>query len=149
LGNVTAFTYDDDNRLHTKTDPLGNQTIYAYYDTGEAGGQDGDLKSVTILNPQLAALNQTSYTYDANGNRCTETVHRQVNGQDESITTIHIYDGQNRLIETRDALYDPSTPRLHCTKIFYNAAGKPLTTIDKLGRQTAYTYDARGNLIQT
>ena len=149
LGQITSFTYDRHNRLTSTIDALGNQTVYAYYGAGEVEGQNGDLKSVTCRSSQLAILNHASYTYDANGNRRTETTHRQVNGQDEAITTTYFYDGQNRLIETRDALYDSALPTLHCTKTFYNAIGKPETTIDKLGRQTTYTYDVRGNLIQT
>jgi RHS repeat-associated protein len=149
LGEVTSFTYDDDNRLRSATDPLGNKTIYGYYRPDESGGCAGDLKSVTTWGAQQVLIHEASYTYDANGNRRTETIHRKVDGRDESISTTHIYDGQNRLVETRDALYDPAVPALHSTKTAYNALGQPEIVVDKLGRQTTYTYDVRGNLIQT
>jgi YD repeat-containing protein len=35
------------------------------------------------------------------------------------------------------------------SKTIYNNIGKPSSTIDKLGRQTTYVYDAVGDLIQT
>src|SRR5262249_50996577 len=149
LGEVTTFTYDDENRLSSTTDPLGNKALYGYYRAGESGGGAGDLKSVTIRDAQRVMLSEASYTYDANGNRCAETIHRKVDGRDESIGTTHIYDGQNRLVETRDALYDAATPTLHSAKTVYNALGQPEIIVDKLGRQMTYTYDVRGNLIQT
>jgi RHS repeat-associated protein/uncharacterized delta-60 repeat protein len=159
LGKQTLYTYDGKNRPDTTTDALGNKTIHTYYASGESGGMEGELKSVTVQEKRLNAQNQViyvtlstrSYTYDANGNQITETLNRTLpNGVPESITTTRVYDAQNRLVTTRDPLYDAAISEVdHVTGIAHNQIGKAAFTTNNAGHVTSYFYDAIGNLIQT
>src|SRR5207248_5607640 len=68
----------------------------------------------------------------------------------DDIITTYIYDEENRLIGTRDALYDGSlSATLHVTGTAYNDLEKAQFTTNSLGKVTSYLYDSAGNLIQT
>jgi YD repeat-containing protein len=95
------------------------------------------------LSTQTDALNNvTTYTYDAGGNKLSQSVTRTVNGQPQTITTGYKYDADNRLTETD---YADGTK----TQVQYNAIGKQSATIDALNRTTSYTYDSLGRLTTT
>lgn len=140
LGKKTTYSYFDSGpnygRLQKVTDALNNTTEYDYDARGNA-------TSITAKNSSGQALSFTTYTYDANNNRLSESRLRTLpTGVVESINTTNRYDLQNRLIETIDALGQS-------TKTVYNSIGKVDTSIDKLGRQTTYLYDSTGDLVKT
>jgi RHS repeat-associated protein len=158
-GKATLLGYDAATQWLTKTeDALENITVHEYYTATGSDGRRGDLKSVKVrqlidgnANPKVyKTLSQTDYTYDANGNRLTEKVWRDVSVDlpADSATTTYRYDGQNRLVETEmPPLVAGATP--YVTKTEYNAQGKVEKTHDALNRVTQYDYDIHGNLIQT
>ena len=173
LGNVTQFTYNTLGRLLTTTDPLNHVTTNTYNGAGNLLTTKDPLNNVTTyaysifdgqmismtdarnnvtryeytsgyLTKQTDALDhETTFTYDANGNRATQTVKRtNAQGQLETITTTYVYDKQNRLKKTTFA--DNSF-----TQVEYNSIGEQSATIDQLGRRTEFTYDDMGRLIKT
>jgi RHS repeat-associated protein len=81
-----------------------------------------------------AAGTVTSYKYDANGNRLTETR--------AGVTTSYQYDASGRPTQVT---YADGTS----TRTMLNAVGKPAQTVDQLGRTTAYAYDDQGQLVST
>ena len=96
----------------------------------------------------------TTYTYDANGNKLTETNYL-------ANTKQYRYDGINRLIEEKDALgnvvqqleYNDANAQLHSydalqNKItyLYDRNMRNIGTTDAEGNTTSSTYDTRGNL---
>jgi RHS repeat-associated protein len=84
-----------------------------------------------------------AYTYDANGNRLSETRIRTLpGGGTETLVTQYEYDALNRLVKTTQP--DGST-----TRTVYNAIGKQSQTLDPLSRVTSYEYDAAGRLVKT
>jgi RHS repeat-associated protein len=100
-------------------------------------------------------LNQTtSYTYDAGGNRLTQTdatgtVSFTYNQFAEVLTrtdqlngvTTNTYDAQGNLLTTKDALNNTTT-------FTYDARGQLLTMTNALGKVTTLTWDTSGRLTQ-
>jgi RHS repeat-associated protein len=84
----------------------------------------------------------TTYSFDSNGNELTRSVTRMVGGVPRVETTTRVYDSENRLIQETDA-----TGAVRRTT--YNAAGQVATRVDSLGRTTTYAYDANSRLVRT
>jgi len=171
LGNVTRYTYDNFGNILTTTDPTG-QTISNTYDargnltqiSGQASGPltfsydaSGNLASIrdssgtttfeydargNITRQTNALGHVTTYTYNANGDRLTETTTQTTPTGVRSLVTQMVYDAQGRLIQT-------TNPEGGVTRTVYDAAGNRVEEIDALGRSTRYVYDDRGLLIQT
>ncbi len=152
LGHVTTNTYNAAGNLLTTTDPLNNTTGFGYsvFD-GQRTSMSDALNNITAytytsgyLTKETDSLgHQTTFTYDANGNRSSQTVRRtNAQGQVESITTSYEYDKLNRLRKTTFA--DGTT-----TQVEYNSIGQQSATIDQFGRRTEFTYDDLGRLTRT
>lgn len=83
------------------------------------------------------------FSYDANGNQTGSTYQwTPPGGSPTNVTTTTVYDGQNRVIQTIDALGNTN-------RTFYNTLGKVDYTIDKFWNTNSFLYDGLGNLIQT
>lgn len=148
----------------TLTDPLGNQTVYAF----------DDQKRITAITDGLgqtetfaydAASNQTShtdrrgntwtYTYDERGNRLTETdplgqvttstynAFGQVTGVTDPLgrLTTNEYDVDGDLVRT-------VRPDGAITAATYDGSGQQLSGADANGHTTTFAYDSAGNLAQ-
>ena len=135
-GNVTFYTYDAQNRVRTVTTRYGTAsaktTTFGYW-------PDGLLKEVEYPNGVVASygydladrlltlthakggevISSYEYTYDANGNRLSQT---ESNGGVTEVTT-YTYDALNRL---KSVTY-------------------PADTVYSQGRRVEYGYDAVGN----
>jgi RHS repeat-associated protein len=136
LNQVTRFTYDADNRLISQTDAMGNSSTNGY-------DGFGNVTTAATLNSNGVVQASTTYIYDANGNRLQEITSRTLaGGGTQWMTNTFIYDGQNRLVQTIDALGYTNTT-------VYDANGRQQTTIDKLGHPTSFVYDDRGQLVST
>lgn len=112
-----TYTRDALGRIQQKSETVNGVThVEAYtYDVA------GRLTSVTRDGAPLV-----SYTYDANGNRLTETT--------TGGTVTSTYDAQDRLLTSAGATYT------------YTAAGELRTRADPVSGTTTYTYDVLGNL---
>ena len=127
--------------------PYPVTTSYTYYQgSGQPGPNcSGEVQTMTQqwVGSSATPISATSYQYDPNGNRVSETTTATVNGVPGTlVTTQYQYDSQNRLVATIDPLGRTSST---C----FDAAGRPATNIDVEGRATTNTYDAVGNLIET
>ncbi len=150
--NTTTNTYDTAGNLLTTTDPLGNvtTTVYNANDGQPLFTRDAlnHTTSYEYFNGYLqketdAQNNETTFGYDANGNRSSQTVKRtNALGQLETITTGFEFDNLNRL--TKTTLADGTYQRTE-----YNALGQQSATIDQAGRRTEFDYDTLGRLIKT
>ncbi len=90
-----------------------------------------------------ASGNRTSYTYDANGNRLSETTTRTLaDGSTQTLITRFEYDAKDRVVKTTD-------PLGNTTLITYTPRDKRETLTDRNGHVTRYEYDAMGNLTRT
>jgi RHS repeat-associated protein len=149
LGHGTTNAYDANGNLLFSTNTLGIVTAYGYDSQGNpiaitnglglteevvmTNGYDqyGDLMGAGTLNANGQLMSQTSYTYDDDGNKLTETKTRTAG----AVVTQWHYDAANRVIQTINA--DGFT-----NSIVYNGIGRQTDAIDALGRTNQFFYDA-------
>ncbi|NIS81748.1 MAG: hypothetical protein GTO14_16420 [Anaerolineales bacterium] len=116
--STTSFSYDVNDNLLSRTDPLGNTTSHTYNPRGQV---------LTTTDP---FGNVTSHTYDANGNLLTIT---DAAGNVTSFT----FDSQGNALTETDAAGN-------MTQFAYDASGNLIRETDGLGNETTYTYNANG-----
>ncbi len=122
-GAVTAYTYDNMNRVESISYPTGLKTTYSYDTVGNI-----------VSEVNNSGLNN-SYEYDALGQIVKTT---QSNGS----TLEYSYDKNGNLLSITDELG-------FVTKYTYNSLNLVSTRTDALGHVTKYEYDLNGNLIKT
>jgi RHS repeat-associated protein len=153
-GNVTAYAYDQLNRLKTVTYPTTppSSTSYTYdYRNNVTGTTDqalhvtqnvydtaGRLTSVTTAYGSADA-STTSYTYYADGRKASETDPRQN-------TTNYGYDQAGRLTSVTASA---GTPNQSLTSYVYDDAGNQTGVTDANLHTTQSQYDARRRLTLT
>jgi len=128
-GSVTAYAYDNLDRMIEETDPLGHVTTYAYDNldrqyrvTQPDPDGEGDLQSPV-----------TNYYYDPVG-RLASLVDPVGN------TTSWVYDGLGRMIQETNELND--------TRYFeYDEAGNRIEKTNRNGRVRQYEYDGVGRIV--
>ncbi|HWN08496.1 MAG TPA: Ig-like domain-containing protein [Pyrinomonadaceae bacterium] len=151
LGRVTKYTIDKSKGRNVVT------RVEGLCSCGGGGSQVQTWTYDSQLNvtAKTDALNHIStFTYDTNGNRLTETdptgtVTYTYNQLGEVLTrtdqlngvTTNTYDSSGNLLTTADALNNTST-------FTYNTRGQVLTATDARSKVTTFTYDAAGNLTQ-
>ena len=171
LGNITRYTYNSFGDVLTTTDPLGNTVSNTYDRNGNLTSISGYSNETTTFNYDRngnltsyndgtgtttfeydgsgnitreidAQGNETTYTYDANGNQLTQTQTMTTPDGVRTLVTTTEYDAENRVIKITD-------PENGVTETIYDAVGNLVETIDPLGRSTKYVYNERGELIET
>jgi RHS repeat-associated protein len=171
LGNVTRYNYNSNNDLLTTTDALGNVTTNTYDSRGNllsitglsngtvtlAYNNNGLLTQLTTgegttkyeydfrgnITKEINPLGQeTTYTYDGNGNRLTETRKVTTTNGIRTLVTKTEYDSKGNIIKVTDA-------EGNISQTIYDAAGQKIKEIDALGRVTKYVYSEGGQLLET
>ena len=151
-GGVTQYAYDELGRQTSVTDPLGGVTTYTYDVLGNM---------LTTVNPD-GGVNQyfydplyridytidpeggtVSYTYNGRGQTLTETA--TLSAVQNAVTTT-AYDIVGRVDSVTAAV---SASQNAVTQYTYDPCGRTATVTDPMGAETGYTYDLRGQLIQT
>ena len=177
-GNITTFTYDALNRL-TKKDihtPAGEQSItdYTYDAVGNLLSASNASSSVSFVYDALNRVVETAqafggksytvgYAYDAAGNRIamatpwgrysyTYDALNRVTGivNPQGITIAFGYDAVGR--RTKKTVFKNAPELLAETAYTYDAAGQLLSIVNKAGGKvvdfTNYEYDAAGNRVK-
>ncbi len=152
LGRTVTYTYDASGNLWKVTNPVSGVSEYTY---------DASHRLLTMKEPN--GNTHVTNVYDANGRVQTQT-------QADSTTYQFAYtvDGSGNVTQT-----DVTDPRGYVKRFMFNSAGLTASTIDALGqpeaqettyewqagtnlllsvtdqlsRKTAYTYDAKGNVL--
>ncbi|MCP9494183.1 MAG: hypothetical protein MSG64_06985 [Pyrinomonadaceae bacterium MAG19_C2-C3] len=127
LGHVTKYFFDKSKgrnvvtRVEGACSCGGSQTKNWTYDNG-----------LNVTGKTDALGHTETYTYDANGNRLTET--------DVLGTSTYTYNSFGQVLTATDRMGGITTNT-------YDAQGRLLTTKDALNKTTTFTYDARGLLL--
>jgi len=129
---LTTNFYNLQNLQTGSSNEIGTLTTN-YYDN--LGNMASNLTFV-VSGGTTNVLSYSSFGYDGNGNQTNQTVWRHVGGSWTGATNTSVFDGQNRLTQTIDALGFTNTT-------VYNANGQVQATIDKLGNTNSFVYDDR------
>ncbi|MEP7181304.1 MAG: RHS repeat-associated core domain-containing protein [Betaproteobacteria bacterium] len=97
----------------------------------------GNVTREEIRDVSNTLLRRIDFTYDANGNKASETLYRTIGGVSTPLTTQFGYDAANRLVNV-------TNPLGGVTRREYDGVGRLTAEIDALGRRTTYTYDSLG-----
>lgn len=148
--NGTTNGYDVNGNLLAVTNALGIVTAYGYDTQGNqiavTNAYGLPEQSVTLnaynefgwLTNTTTGVSSTTYTYDDNGNKLTETKTRTAG----AVFTQWLYDAANRLIVTIDPLSKTNF-------VFYNGIGKQSQIVDALNHTNQFFYDPVGLLTNT
>jgi len=122
MGHLHTSTYDTENRLVQKADPLNVQESFIYDDNSNVQSITDPLTGVTGM------------TYDSAGNMLTLT---NALGHTRTMT----YDGNNNLLSKTDELGNSSA-------FEYDASNNPIKNRDPLGHLLQYSYTGKGQVQQ-
>jgi RHS repeat-associated protein len=185
-GIAASYTYDANGNLGSVVDSNGNRTGYSFSTDGrnletqrtEAQGTGIFRTHQTQWHPSfrlptqiiLSGLNQTNFTYDANGNVLTKSITDTTVTPNIARTWTYTYDSYGRVLtadgprtDVSDAttlVYYTCSTGFQCGQIHtitdalghtttfnsYNAHGQPLTITDSNGIVATLTYDLRSRL---
>ncbi|MFT5525565.1 MAG: RHS repeat-associated protein, partial [Pirellulaceae bacterium] len=127
-GLATVLTYNGNGNLLTRLLPNGGLTTYEYDSLGRPIKEidaNGDLRE---------------RTFDANGRLVSDTIQQTIaTGQIENRKVLFDRDANDRVIEVVDAFGNSIESN-------YDAFGRLVSKTNELGHNTAYSYDAAGNL---
>jgi RHS repeat-associated protein len=129
-----TYTYDDGSRITSVESQVDGVTTYSYDDTDQLTGADN-----------ASPRTDETYSFDANGNRSTNTV-LAANRTTNDGTYTYTYDNENNISSKSNAAGEKVEYswdlRNRLTKVtFRNASNAIVKTID-------YTYDYRNRLVQ-
>lgn len=144
---ITTYSYDENNRLLSKSKDGAAQISYSYDDvrnvatvTDKTGyvvtysyDKSNRMKSVTF---EEGVARTTTYTFDQNGNRASCTY-------DEGVTELYTYDRNNRLLTLTNKRSNGST--ISSFNYTYYLNGNQKTKQDSYGT-TTYSYDGAGRV---
>ena len=136
-GHTTTQTYDKLGRLTSRTDALGQSTRYEYdVKRGSTGCISCSASGLPtrIISPSGRV---TERRYNAERNLIEETL---AAGSAQAATTRHLYDRNGNLLQTTD-------PLGRTTVHEYNAINLRLKTLHADGSSRSYAYNAGGQLI--
>ena len=155
-GRAYTFSYDGSGNLTSVNTPvLGSSTS-----SPDVRGQpvstvdaQGNRKALTrdavgnitreeTFDTSATLLRRVDSTYDAYGNKLSETLYRTINGVLTPLTMQYVYDAAHRMTSATD-------PSGGITRTEYDAAGRVTKRIDPLGRSIGYSYDSLGRRVGT
>ncbi|SEV82810.1 RHS repeat-associated core domain-containing protein [Ruminococcaceae bacterium KH2T8] len=140
-GGMISFNRDEEGKITSISDGLGNEVTYTYDEAGN------------LINVNDYAGYDTSFAYDDSHyltditNDNGVTVSR--NEYDDDGRLVAVIDADGNRIELNhdlDQRMEVTTDRLgYSTVYYYDENGNVISMTDALGRTTSYTYDSDGN----
>jgi RHS repeat-associated protein len=146
---ATVYEFDTTGRVAKMTDALGHETLYTYNTAKLLSRQELRQKTGTTL----ALLQATDWTFDANGNKATESV---LLDSGETVTRSWTYDQDWIASEQVTSSHAPAKIFRTEYTFHYGTDGRPENIASMKRRRddgsfqvTTYDYDSRNRLIST
>ncbi|MCX6854895.1 MAG: hypothetical protein NTV80_08310 [Verrucomicrobia bacterium] len=139
IAATTLYTYDNQGRRLTATDPAGLTTAQTYDKLGRITSRTDALSQTTKYEYSVKRGSTGCISCSASG------LPTRIISPSGRITE-RVYDADRHLIEETIAA---GTQEAATTKHTYDLAGNLLTSTDPLGRTTAHAYDAQNNKVKT
>lgn len=144
--HITRYQYDGKHNKTATTDPLGNETHYAY----DAFGHVTQTHLPSVLDENGNAASPTLHsTYDSAGKEITRTdakghtTSSRYNSRSQVIWIQHPDNSQEHFVYNLDGTLKAHTDAEgHATTHTYDAFGRRIATKDPNGNWTKYIYDA-------
>ena len=140
-GGSISFNRDEEGKITSITDGLGNEVTYTYDEAGNLISVNDTANYTTTF-----AYDDSHYLtdiYSDDGTRISR------NEYDDDGRLIAVIDADGNRIEFQhdlDSRMEVSTDRLgYSTVYYYDENGNVTSVTDALGRTTSYTYDSNGN----
>lgn len=130
--SITETEWSDNSQVTRSVNDNNHETLTTY-DT---------VNRRNVLTDQLS--NTTTYTYDANSNVTsrTELEKSDLGNADQGFTTIHTYDGLDRLTSVTDNVGN--------TEMFeYDSRDNRTVMVDRHGKETRFVYDGLDRLTKS
>ncbi|PKQ28478.1 MAG: hypothetical protein CVT63_02390, partial [Candidatus Anoxymicrobium japonicum] len=144
-GDFTRYTYDDQHRMLTIADPIGNEFVKNTYD-----------ESDRVVSQEDAHGHVVNFTYDPFEHQSTFTDARGVKTEHKDNLDLYNIGEKDADGKSNATTYDAAgnvtsrTDKLgNKTTSTYDENGNMLTETDPLSHTTTYTYDSRGNCLTT
>ncbi|WP_433517711.1 RHS repeat-associated core domain-containing protein [Nonomuraea sp. CA-143628] len=141
-GLLVKLSYDALGRLREKSEvsqahPDGVKTAFTYDGLGRPATQtEPGVKNEVS---QVTHTKRTTFAYDPDGNKLSDTI-TDLTGGDAERATVYTYDTHGKLETTTD-------PEGGVVRQSWNAIGQLATTTDARGALVEYGYDGRGLLL--
>ena len=159
LGNTTTFGYDDDFNLTGLTDPDGVRLVSnSYNEFGDVTAARPAVGPATFFAYNVDGDQIASWTFiDTDGDgpdtdRTQVINYTRLDDADRAVWTgrIELPEGEHLAAGaiTETTTFDPATI-ITASSTTYDLLGQVTETTDELGLTTQYTYDARGQQVET
>ena len=140
-GGMISFNRDDNGRITSISDGIGNEVTYTYDDAGNLISVNDTANYTTSF-----AYDDSHYLTDITADNGVTVARNEYDDDGRLVATIDADGNRIEFSHDLDQRMEVTTDRLgYNTVYYYDENGNVTSITDALGRTTSYTYDANNN----